>query len=107
MAMGMTRGQVVRLFTIEGAMHAVLAALLGAVYGIPLLSLQAIKGFAIPGDSGSYGLAMADTIYPVYSIGLIVATILIVLITTTIVSYLPARKIAKMKPTEAIKGKLQ
>ena len=107
MAMGMTRGQVVRLFTIEGAMHAVLAALLGAVYGIPLLSLQAIKGFAIPGDSGSYGLAMADTIYPVYSIGLIVATILIVLITTTIVSYLPARKIAKMNPTEAIKGKLQ
>src|SRR4030043_435086 len=91
MAMGMTRGQVVRLFTIEGAMHAVLAALLGAVYGIPLLSLQAIKGFAIPGDSGSYGLAMADTIYPVYSIGFIFGTIIIVFITTTIFSYLPPR----------------
>jgi ABC-type antimicrobial peptide transport system permease subunit len=38
---------------------------------------------------------------------LIVVTILIVLITTTIVSYLPARKIAKMNLTEAIKGKLQ
>jgi ABC-type lipoprotein release transport system permease subunit len=107
MAMGMTRGQVVRLFTVEGAMHALLAALLGAVYGIPLLTLLAIKGYTIPGDSGSYGLPMADTIYPVYSIGLVLATILIVFITTTIVSYLPARKIAKMNPTEAIKGKLQ
>lgn len=107
MAMGMTRGQVVRLFTIEGAMHAVFAAVLGAVYGIPLLSLQAVKGFIIPGDSGSYGLAIADAIYPTYSIGLIMATILIVLLTTTIVSYLPARKIANMNPTEAIKGKLR
>jgi ABC-type lipoprotein release transport system permease subunit len=107
MAMGMTRGQVVRLFTIEGAMHAVLAALLGAVYGIPLLFLQAVKGFTIPGDSGSYGIAIADKIYPKYSIGLIIITILIVFTTTAIVSYLPARKIAKMKPTEAIKGKLQ
>ena len=88
-------------------MHAILAAFLGALYGIPLLSLQALKGFKIPGDSGSYGLAIADTIYPVYSIGLIIVTIIIVLITTTIVSYLPARKIAKMNPTEAIRGKLQ
>jgi len=107
MAMGMTRGQIVRLFTLEGAMHAVLAAIIGAVYGIPLLYLQALKGFAIPGNSESFGLAMSDKIYPAYRLGLIIATIILVLITTTIVSYLPARKIAKMKPTEAIRGKLQ
>ena len=107
MAMGMTRGQVVRLFTVEGAMHAVLAAVMGAVYGIPLLSLQAIKGFALPGNTEDYGLAIADKIYPEYSLGLILVTILLVLVTTTIVSYLPARKIARMEPTEAIRGKLQ
>jgi putative ABC transport system permease protein len=107
MAMGMTRGQLIRLFTIEGAMHAVLAAIIGAVYGIPLLTMQALKGFTIPGDSESYGMAMSETIYPAYSLVLITATIIIVLITTTIVSYLPARKIAKMKPTEALRGKLQ
>jgi putative ABC transport system permease protein len=107
MAMGMTRGQIVRLFTVEGAMHAVFAAILGAAYGIPLLSLQAVKGFALPGNTESYGMAIADTIYPAYSLGLIITTVLIVLVTTIIVSYLPARKIAKMKPTEAIRGKLQ
>ncbi|MCK4831104.1 FtsX-like permease family protein, partial [bacterium] len=104
-ALGMTRGQVIRLFTIEGAMHGVLAAIVAAIYGIPLLSHQAIRGFAMPAASDDYGLAIAEKIFPVYSIGLVLGTVLIVLITTTIVSFIPARKIAKMKPTDAIRGK--
>jgi len=106
-AMGMTRKQVVTLFTVEGAMHSVLAALLGAVYGIPLLTLQAIKGIALPVSGSDYGISMAEKLYPQYSIGLIVTTVLLVMATTTIVSYWPARKIAKMKPTDALRGKIQ
>jgi len=107
MALGMTRGQVIRLFTLEGALHGVLAALLAAVYGIPLLSLSAIKGFSMPMEMDSYGIAASNTIFPVYSLGLVAGTTLIILITVTIVSYIPTRRISKMKPTEAIKGKLQ
>ncbi len=106
-ALGMTRWQVVKLFTIEGAMHGVLAAILAAIYGIPLLTLQSIKGIPMPQGTDEYGITIAEKIFPVYSVGLVLATILIVLITATIVSYLPARKIAKMNPTEAIKGKIQ
>jgi len=106
-AMGMTRRQVVALFTVEGAMNSVLAALVGAVYGIPLLYLQYVKGFALPGSGSDYGITMADRLYPQYGIGLILTTILIVMITTTLVSYWPARKIAKMNPTEALRGKIQ
>jgi ABC-type lipoprotein release transport system permease subunit len=106
-ALGMTRGQVVSLFTVEGAMHAVLAALLGAVYGIPLLTLQAVKGLAIPVSSEEFGISMADRIYPAYSLGLIVSTVLIIMITTTLVSYWPSRKISTMKPTDALRGKIQ
>jgi len=106
-ALGMTQGQVILLFTIEGAMYGVLAAILAAIYGIPLLTLQAVKGFGMPVAVDEYGLAIAERIFPVYSIGLILGTVLIVLITTTIVSYIPARKIAQMKPTDAIRGKLQ
>jgi len=107
MAMGMTRGQVVRLFTVEGAMHAMLAAILGAIPGIPFLYWMAKSGYTMPAGSDSMGLPIADTIYPVYSIGLILTVMILVIITTTIVSYLPSRKISKMNPTEAIKGKLQ
>ena len=35
-AMGMTRSQVVGLFTVEGAAHSILAAIVGAIYGLPL-----------------------------------------------------------------------
>lgn len=106
-ALGYTRGEVVGLFTIEGAMHAILAALVGAVYGIPLLAWFAKKGISLGMSSADYGFAIADTMYPVYSLTLVTGTILVVLLATTIVSYWPSRRIAKMNPTEALRGKLQ
>ena len=106
-ALGMTRGQVIRIFTIEGAMHAVLAAILAAIYGTPLLYLQAKVGFTMPVGTDDFGIAISETIFPYYSIGLIITTTLVVFITTTIISFLPTRRIAKMKPTDAIRGKIQ
>ncbi len=106
-ALGMTRKQVVRLFTIEGGMNSVLAALVGAVYGVPLLIWQNNAGYAMPYNTDDIGIAISEVIYPSYSFGLILGTIIIVMVTATIVSYMPARKIAKMNPTDAIKGKIQ
>jgi ABC-type lipoprotein release transport system permease subunit len=106
-ALGMTRKQVVRLFTLEGAMNSVLAALVGAAYGVPLLIIQNNVGYAMPYNPDDLGIAISEVIYPSYSFGLILGTILVVMITATIVSYMPARKIARMNPTDAIKGKIQ
>jgi ABC-type antimicrobial peptide transport system permease subunit len=106
-ALGMTRRQVVSLFTIEGSLNSVLAGILAALYGIPMLALQASRGLSLPGGSKGFGLAVADRIYPVYSLGLVIITIILILLTTTIVSYMPSRKIAKMKPTDALRGKIQ
>ena len=103
----MTRGQVVRLFTIEGAMHAIFATGVAAIYGIPLLAWQANKGYALTPGTDKYGLAIAERIFPEYSLYLIISTVLIILIAATIVSYLPSRKIARMRPTDALKGKIQ
>jgi len=106
-ALGYTRREVVGLFTIEGAMHAVLAAVLSAAYGIPFLLWQANTGWTLPVEASDYGMAMAQTLYPVYSAGLVLSTILIVMLATTVVSYWPSRRIAKMNPTEALRGKIQ
>jgi len=106
MALGMTRGAVIRLITFEGALHGVLAAIVAALYGIPLLSLQAVRGIAMPAAVDSFGLAIAERVFPVYSAGLVAGTTLIVLLAVTIVSFLPARRIAKLNPTDAIRGKL-
>jgi putative ABC transport system permease protein len=106
-ALGYTRREVVGLFTVEGAMHAVLAAGLAAAYGIPFFIWQSKVGFTIPMDTSEFGMAISPTMYPVFSVGLILSTTLIVLITTTVVSYWPSRRIAKMNPTEALRGKIQ
>jgi ABC-type lipoprotein release transport system permease subunit len=104
-ALGMTRWQVVGIFTVEGAAHSVMAALLGAVWGIPLMLWIGHTGINF--GMNDIGIAMRSIIYPYYSIGLIVSTTVIVILAATIVSYIPARRIAKMKPTDALKGKLQ
>ena len=106
-ALGYTRKEVVQLFTIEGAMHAVLAALTAAAYGIPFFIWQARNGFTMPVDSSDMGMTMAQTMFPYYSGGLILGTIVVVFLTTTVVSYWPSRKIAKMNPTQALRGKIQ
>jgi ABC-type lipoprotein release transport system permease subunit len=106
-ALGMTRWQVVSLFTVEGSMYSFLAALLGGVWGIPLLLFMAWKGIAMPAASTEMGLIVADRIHPVYGLGLIVGTLVLVVAAATLVSFLPARKIAKMNPVDALKGKLQ
>lgn len=106
-ALGYTRQQVVGLFTVEGTMHAVLAALLAMAYGLPFLWWQSKVGWTMPIDTTDFGMAIAQTLYPVFTAGLVVSTVLLVLLTTAFVSWLPARKIAKMNPTEALRGKLQ
>ena len=106
-ALGYTRREVVGLFTVEGAMHAILAALVSAAYGIPFFIWQSKVGFTLPMDTSEFGMAIAPTMYPVYSASLVVGTVLVILLTTTVVSYWPSRKIAKMNPTEALRGKIQ
>jgi putative ABC transport system permease protein len=104
-ALGLTRTQVVGIFTVEGAAHSILATILGAVYGIPLFILLGKTGIPMKAAQAT-DLAVAESIYPYYSFSLIIVTIIIVIISATIVSYLPSRKISGMKPTDALKGKL-
>ncbi|MGD0583780.1 MAG: FtsX-like permease family protein [Bacteroidales bacterium] len=106
-AMGMTRWQVVRLFTVEGAMHSLLSVIAAAVWGSPLLYLVGKNGYALPKGTEGYGFTIAERIFPVYGAGTIITMSLIVMVSTTIISYIPSRKIAGMKPTEALRGKIQ
>jgi putative ABC transport system permease protein len=106
MALGFTRGQVIRLFTLEGALHGVLAVLVGAVYGIPLMIYFYRHGFVLPSGTEGFGFSIGEKIFPVLSIGLVLSVTLLVLVVTTVVSFLPTRRIAKLKPTDALRGRL-
>ena len=106
MALGMTRTKIIELFTLEGALHSALAALVAAFYGIPLMAYIANVGFDLPAKTDSFGFAIGEKLFPAFSPALIVGTTLLVCFVTTIVSFLPTRKIARLKPTDALRGKL-
>jgi len=106
-AMGMTRRQVIGIFTVEGTMHAIAALILGAIWGIPALWKLSKTGFPMPEGVDQMGIPITESIIPAYSLGLVLSSLIIVTITTAIVSYMPARKISKMNPNDAIRGKIQ
>lgn len=106
-ALGMTRPQVVALFSVEGTLNSFLACLLGCLYGVPVFLFLGRTGIGMPATADDMGIAIAERIFPVYGIGLILGTVGLVVISAAIVSFLPARRIARMDPVDALKGKIQ
>ncbi len=105
MALGMTRLRVVALFTLEGGLNAILSAVATLIIFGPILWYFGTSGIPLPIDYTEMGLIMAKRLIPVYSIGLILSTMILVSIIVLIVSYMPSRKISNMKPTDALRGK--
>lgn len=106
-ALGMTQRLVVWHFTLEGTINAVLAFAVGAVWGSPIIIYMVTKGYSFNMDASEIGVPMADTMYATITPELVISTMIFILIVTAVVSYLPARKIAKMNPTDAIRGKVK
>ena len=105
MALGMTRLRVVSLFTLEGGLNAILSVIATLIIFGPILWYFGTSGVPLPIDYSEMGLIMAKRLIPVYSIGLILSTTILVSIIVLIVSYMPSRKISHMKPTDALRGK--
>tara|TARA_B110000438_G_scaffold291825_1_gene329301 strand:- start:540 stop:1748 length:1209 start_codon:yes stop_codon:yes gene_type:complete len=106
MALGMTRSRVVGLFTLEGALNALLATIMTVIIFGPILWYFGKEGIPLPMNYSEMGLMIAKRLIPVYSFGLIFTTTILIAIIVLIVSYLPSRKISKMKPTDALKGRV-
>jgi putative ABC transport system permease protein len=105
MALGMTKLNVIILFTIEGCLSGIMAFFVGAVYGIPLLSYLSEKGIVLPKMVQQSQYAINLILYPKYGLRIYIMTTIVLFVSVIIVSYLPTRKITKLKPTDALKGK--
>lgn len=105
-ALGMTPQQVMRLFTVEGTMYSLFAVVLGAIWGTPVfLAINKVGiNFGNMQMDGA-GYAIPKVVYPYYSPWIVILGISTLVIASAIVSYIPARKIAQLKPTDAIRGK--
>jgi putative ABC transport system permease protein len=105
-ALGMTRRRVVALFTVEGTTYSLLAVIMGTLWGLPFLLWLKERGIPMPSSADQAGIAIADKITPYYGAGMIITSVVLVILSSLIVSYIPTRKISKMRPTDALRGKL-
>lgn len=105
MALGMTRPRIMALFVLEGVMQGIMAIAVGTLLGAPLLWRFSQVGWRLSETADSYGYALGDTLYPVYSPDVLLQTGVVLLLVTALVSWLPTRKIAALTPTEALRGR--
>jgi len=106
-AMGMTKGQIIRLFTTEGVLYLVFAVGMTAIIGTPVFIYFARVGFRMPEGFEEFEMiGMTDAVKFVYQPQMIIGTILFLLGLTAVVSWLPTLRIARMKPTDALRGKV-
>ncbi len=105
-ALGMTPGRVMRLFTLEGTCYSVLAIVVGTIWGMPILAWLAKNGIKMPDMVDDMGVAFGDALYPLYRPSSVLVSIIVVVVLSALISFLPARKIAKQDVVNALKGKI-
>ena len=105
MALGMERKSVIKLFTLEGALHGVISLIMGAIYATPFLIWSAKSGIKLPESAGDFGMAISTTLYPIYGWKIILGSALLMLVSVTVVSYFPSRRIAGIVPQKVLAGR--
>ena len=92
MALGLSPRRVMKLLIIEGIIYGFLASCVLLIIGVPIFIVVATQGIPVPYDGASFGVAMADRMYPVFSLKSLFTCIISVGTLLIIASYWPARK---------------
>ena len=104
MALGMESTRIVRIFTLEGGLAAVWALLVAVLLGLPFFIWFQGIGFDVSHLSEST-LPIRETIYPDYQPMEIIYSLIIVFVLIVISAWLPVKKITRLDPTMALRGR--
>ena len=104
MALGMDSTRIVRTFTLEGGFAAVWALLVAVFLGLPFFIWFQGIGFDVSHLSEST-LPIRETIYPAYQPAEIIYSLIIVFVLIVISAWLPVKKITRLDPTLALRGR--
>ena len=72
---------------------------------MPLCYWTAKNGINLGQQMDNYSMAIGNIIYPHFSVTIVVMTTVIIFLTVALFSYLPLRRINRLKPTDALRGK--
>ncbi len=106
-ALGMTQRQIIGLFTLEGILYMAYAVLMSIVIGLPIFLWFGLKGWVLPENYSDFGvIGFTEAIYFKYPLWIIGLVLFVMFGTTALASWLPALRISRMKPTDALRGKV-
>lgn len=103
-AMGMTGGQIVRLFFLEAFFIGAIASFIGVVIGSGISITLNIFGMDWTEALGEVDMAFNSILKPSWSISTAVIVFIYSTAIASLASYLPSRKAAKIEPVEALKA---
>lgn len=104
MALGMEPQRVVKIFTLEGVLAALWALLLAMILGVPFFIWFQGVGFDVSHLSEA-SFPIRETIYPDYQPREILVSVLIVLTLMIASAWIPVKKITRLDPTLALRGR--
>jgi putative ABC transport system permease protein len=104
MALGMEPGRIVRIFTLEGVLAALWALVLAVFLGVPFFIWFQGVGFDVSHLSEA-SFPIKETIYPDYQPREILVSVLIVLALIIASAWMPVKKIIRLDPTLALRGR--
>ncbi len=104
MALGMTAAQIVGLFTLEGSMAALLSVVVALILGTALFAWFQSVGLDISHLSESTIPVHENILLDIHS-SEVAATLVIIVCVMVLVSWLPVRKITRLDPTLALRGR--
>lgn len=107
MAIGMRPGKIMAQLSVEALYLAVVGVALGVAVTLAILVPLAIYGMPLPADAteilNQYNLP--DRMYPAFSVGAAITSSLIMLAGTQIAAFIPALRIRRMRPVDALRAK--
>ncbi len=103
-ALGMEPGQIVRLFFTEATMLGIIGALAGTLLGY-VLSIPVMRNGIPLYDSfmSEFGEEFSTRLHILVSPGTLLYVFLFASLISSLASYLPARKVSRIKPVEALR----
>ena len=104
LALGMEPQRVVKIFTLEGVLAALWAFLFAVIFGVPFFIWLQGVGFDVTHLSES-SFPIREIIYPDYQTREILVSVLIVLVLIIISAWIPVKKITRLDPTQALRGR--